>query len=112
MLVREKAALFDVGSDTGEYLRLALSKVKDLRGVPAILLETDPDLARKLRNARRLFSQAIFMDIIGDAFENFTTVTLFDIILAFHMPLVKDSIAGLPQRFISGYSSSSNPMAT
>lgn len=96
LLVREKMTLLDVGSGTGEYLRLALSKARDPKGVSAILLEPSPDLARKLRNTRKLFPRTISVDIVGDAFENFTATTLFDIILASHVPLAKDNIARLP----------------
>lgn len=96
LLVREKMTLLDIGSGTGEYLRLALSKVRDPKGLSAILLEPSPDLARKLRSTRKLFPRTISMDIVGDAFENFTATTLFDIILASHVPLAKDNIARLP----------------
>ncbi|MFH2097414.1 MAG: methyltransferase domain-containing protein [bacterium] len=96
LLVREKMTLLDIGSGTGEYLRLALSKVRDLKGVSATLLEPSQDLAGKLRSARNLFPRTVSVDIVGDAFENFTTATLFDIILASHVPLAKDNIARLP----------------
>lgn len=95
LLVREKMTLLDIGSSSGEYLRLALNKVRDLKEVFATLLEPSPDLARRLRSVRRLFPRTVSVDIVGDTFENFTTATLFDIILASHVPLAKDNIARL-----------------
>jgi len=96
LLVREKMILLDIGSGSGEYLRLALNKVRDLKEVSATLLEPSPDLARKLRSARKLFPRTVSVDIVGDTFENFTTATLFDIILVSHVPLAKDNITRLP----------------
>lgn len=100
LLVREKMTLLDIGSGTGEYLRLALNKVRDLKEVSATLLEPSPDLARRLRSARKLFPRTVSVNIVGDAFENFTTATLFDIILASHVPLAKDNIARLPEIYL------------
>jgi SAM-dependent methyltransferase len=100
LLVREKMTLLDIGSGTGEYLRLALNKARDLKKVSATLLEPSSDLARRLRNARKLFPRTVSVDIVGDAFENFTTATLFDIILASHVPLAKDNIVRLPEIYL------------
>jgi len=100
LLIREKMTLLDIGSGSGEYLRLALNKVRDLKEVSATFLEPSPDLAKKLHSARKLFPRTVSMDIIGDTFENFTTATLFDIILASHVPLAKDNIARLPEIYL------------
>lgn len=100
LLVREKMTLFDIGSGSGEYLRLASNKVRDLKEVFATLLEPSLDLARKLRSARKLFPRTVSVDIVGDTFENFTTATLFDIILVSHVPLAKDNITRLPEIYL------------
>ena len=97
LLVREKMALLDIGSGTGEYLRLALSKVRNPKMISATLLEPSTDLATRLRSARKLFPSNVSVNIVSDIFEDFTTTVLFDIILASHVPLAKDNVARLPE---------------
>lgn len=97
LLVKEKMTLLDIGSGTGEYLRLALSKARIPQMVSATLLEPSPDLATILRSARKLFPSNVSVNIVSDTFENFTTAVLFDIILASHVPLAKDKVVRLPE---------------
>jgi SAM-dependent methyltransferase len=97
LLTREKMTLLDIGSGTGEYLRLALSKARIPQRLSVTLLEPSTDLATRLCSARKLFPSNVFVNIVSDTFEDFTTGVLFDIILASHVPLAKDNVAKLPE---------------
>jgi SAM-dependent methyltransferase len=97
LLTREKMTLLDIGSGTGEYLRLALSKARIPQRLSVTLLEPSADLATRLCSARKLFPSNVSANIVSDTFEDFTTGVLFDIILASHVPLAKDNVAKLPE---------------
>jgi len=97
LLTREKMTLLDIGSGTGEYLCLALSKARIPQRLSATVLEPSADLATRLCSARNFFPSNVSANIVRDTFEDFTTTVLFDIILASHVPLAKDNIARLSE---------------
>ena len=96
LLAREDITCLDIGSGNGEYLRLALSKVRDLKKVSITLLEPSVDLARRLHSTAKLFPRGASVRVARSSFEDFTTDERFDIVLASHVPLAKDDLARLP----------------
>lgn len=88
--------LLDIGSGNGEYLRLALDKMKEPKNTSIVLLEPGDDLVAKLRDTAKLFPRNTVARVLHSSFEGFATDERFDLVLASHVPLAKDDSARLP----------------
>ncbi len=96
-LARQDMTLLDVGSGNGEYLRMALCKVRNMKRVICTLLEPSSALIRQLHWTARRFPRNTVVKIVKSSFEGFATNSRFDIVLVSHVPLVKDNIKILPK---------------
>lgn len=96
LLVKKGMTILDVGSGNGEYLRLALIGIRDMKKTILTLLEPSPDLVKQLRSTAKHFPRNAVVKVVRSTFENFTTNNWFDVVLASHVPLAKYRIENLP----------------
>jgi len=94
--VRPGMTFLDIGSGNGEYIRLALNNVPNLKETAITLLEPSADLAKRLRHTVQLFPSSTNTKIVNSSFDDFSGTERFDIVLASHVPLVKDNLKRLP----------------
>lgn len=97
LLIKQGMAFLDVGSGNGEYLRLALGGVQNIKKTLFTLLEPSPDLVKRLRSTTKLFPSNAVIKIVRSTFEDFVTDNRFDVVLASHVPLAKDDAEKLPE---------------
>jgi SAM-dependent methyltransferase len=98
-LGKGKVSFLDVGAGNGEYLRLALKRVKQLGRVIFTLLEPSDDLIKRLKLTVEEFFSESTVEIVHSTFEDFTAAWQFDVILVSHVPLAKDRLDKLPEIF-------------
>ena len=93
---RKGLTFLDVGSGSGEFLRLSLSQIESLEGIEFTLLEPNRDSIRQLRLNVKNFLPDATVKTINSTFDDFVIDSQFDIILTSHSPFKREK---LPQVF-------------
>jgi SAM-dependent methyltransferase len=89
LLTKDGMTLLDIGSGNGEYLRLALDRLKSLSMSKLTLMEPSDNLINRLRLTIKRFPPNLRIKVIQSTFENFSTKGQFDIVLVSHLPFSK-----------------------
>ena len=90
LINRDGIGFLDVGSGTGEYLKLALNQSRSHKKICGTLLEPSGDLVRRLRLTAVDLPDSVTVEIINSTFDDFATLNRFDIILASHLPFPRE----------------------
>lgn len=81
----EDPKILDIGTGNGEYLSLALSKLKDLGKIQLTLVEPSDDLVKQLRARFKELVPASDLKVIQSNLEDLASDELFDVILMSHL---------------------------
>lgn len=81
----EGSKILDIGTGNGEYLDLALSKLKDLRNVQLTLVEPSDDLVKQLEARFKKLIPASNLKVVQSNLEDLASSELFDVILMSHL---------------------------
>lgn len=81
----EGSKILDIGTGNGEYLGLALSKLKNLRDVQLTLVEPSDDLVKQLKARFKELVPASNLKVIKSKLEDLASNELFDVILMSHL---------------------------
>lgn len=87
-ILRQSESFLDIGTGNGEYLKMALSKLKPL-SLNLTLLEPSKDLVKSLKNTR--FQDNTQVRIVNQTFEDFKSDDKYSTILASHLYHIKKS---------------------
>lgn len=79
------ARLLDIGTGNGEYLHLALSRLKDVDDIELTLVEPSDDLVRQLKARFKGLLPVRNLRIIQSSLEELESSELFDVILMSHL---------------------------
>lgn len=77
----DSPSILDIGTGTGEYLALSLSKVSDLTNPQLTLIEPSVDLVKHLKGQ----FPGLAPQVLNIEFEQFTSNEKFDVVLASHI---------------------------
>jgi cyclopropane fatty-acyl-phospholipid synthase-like methyltransferase len=77
--------LLDIGTGTGEFLKLALSKVKALPRINLTLIEPSDDLVKQLPGSLDELAPSPTIHLSHSTFDDFSTKEKFDVVIASHL---------------------------
>lgn len=83
--LHDGSTILDIGTGNGEYLKLALSKLENLKGLKLGLVEPSDDLTAQLEDRLRGLSATNNITVISSDLQNFVSSEKFDVILMSHL---------------------------
>lgn len=79
------SSILDIGTGNGEYLSLALTKVKDFSDIRLTLIEPSVDLVKQLHPRFDRFMPRISTNVVCVGLDDFSSDEKFDVVLASHL---------------------------